>query len=253
VRFASGAAFIRLRGFVIEGAKGRSSTNVYFEGNTHDVEVSASEIRFSQDQGLFAERTTRNIHIVQNRIHDNGWGHESGQHQSHGIYIEGRDHLLANNVVYDHPHGFGVQVYPENRGTIVVNNTIVNSGHSAIVVGGPRGVGEITIRNNILAFSSKYGVQTDSSCPTSRVWVDTNLIYGNRSGAVQSGCSSVTTSGGNVFADPRFVDRGRHNFQLRKGSPAVDRARADYAPRTDLWGRQRPRGTGYDVGALERK
>lgn len=252
IRVTSGAAYVRVQGFVIEGARGTSSTNVYFEGRAHHVELLRNEVRFSQDQGIFVEAGTRNIHIIGNRIHDNGRGHVSGQHQSHGIYIEGRDHLVANNVVHDHPHGFGIQAYPQNQGTVIVHNTIVGSGHSGIVVGGDEGVGDITIRNNVIAFNSRYGVQMDSDCPTGPVAIDRNVIHGNRSGAVQGGCSRVSTSGGNLFGDPRFVSRGGKNFQLRPGSPAINRARGDFSLRTDALGRRRPRGGGFDVGAYER-
>jgi hypothetical protein len=252
VRFSDNASYVRLRGFVIEGARGTSSTNVYFEDSVHHIELAANEIRFSQDQGVFAERTTRNLHIVGNRIHDNGRGHVSGQHQSHGIYIEGRDHLIANNVIYSHPFGFGIQIYPQNQGTVVVNNTVVLSGHSAIVVGGDDGVSNITIRNNVLAFNRKYGVQTDSDCPTGGVVVDTNVVYGNENGSIERDCRSVNLSGGNRSSDPRFVSPSRRNFQLRRGSPAVDRARRDFAPRTDIRGKRRPQGAGYDIGAFER-
>jgi hypothetical protein len=245
-------AYARVQGFVLELAKGKSSTNVYFEGSAHHVELSRNEIRFSQDQGVFAEASTRNLYIVGNRIHDNGRGHVSGQHQSHGLYIEGRDHLIANNVVYDHPFGFGIQIYPENEGTTVVSNTVVGSGYSGIVVGGDDGVGDITIRNNVIAFNARYGVQMDSDCPTGPVAIDRNVISGNGDGAVQGGCSRVNTSGGNVTSDPRFVSRAGRNFQLRPGSPAINRAHPDFSLRIDARGRRRPRAGGYDVGAYER-
>ena len=250
LRVSSGAAFFRIQGFILELAKGDSSTNVYFEGSAHDVELSRNEIRFSQDQGVFVENSTRNIHIIGNRIHDNGRGHQSGQHQSHGIYIEGADHLVANNVVHGHPYGFGIQIYPENEGTIVVHNTVVGSGHSGIVVGGDGGVSNITIRNNVLAFNARYGVQMDSDCP-SAVTIDRNVIHGNRSGAIQGGCPGVDTSGGNLTSNPRFVAPGSRDYRLSPGSPAINRARGDYSLRVDARGRRRPLGGGYDVGAFE--
>jgi Right handed beta helix region len=250
LRITSGAAFVRIQGFVLELAKGTSSTNVYFEGSAHDVELTRNDIRFSQDQGIFVENGARRIHIIGNRIHDNGRGHESGQHQSHGIYIEGADHLVANNVIYNHPFGFGIQIYPANRGTIVVHNTVVGSGHSGIVVGGDEGVSDITIRNNVLAFNARYGVQMDSDCPTS-VSIDRNVIHGNRSGAVQDGCSGVSTSGGNIGSNPRFVAPASRDYRLGPGSPAINRARADHSLRFDARGRRRPLGGGYDVGAFE--
>jgi hypothetical protein len=250
LRVTSGAAYVRISGFVLEGARGTSSTNVYFEGSAHDVELSRSEIRFSQDQGVFVENGARRIHLIGNKIHDNGRGHESGQHQSHGIYIEGADHLVANNIVYSHPFGFGIQVYPANQGTVLVHNTVVGSGHSGIVVGGDDGVSNITIRNNVLAFNARYGVQMDSDCPTA-VSIDRNVIHGNRSGQVQGGCSGVTTSGGNIGSNPRFVAPARRDYRLSRGSPAINRARGDFSLRVDARGRRRPLGGGYDVGAFE--
>jgi hypothetical protein len=252
LRITTGAAYLRVRGFVIERARGTSSTNVYFEGRAHHVELSGNEIRFSQDQGIFSEASTSNLQLLGNRIHDNGLGHESGQHQSHGIYIEGRNHLIANNLINRHPFGFGIQVYPENTGTIVVNNTVVHSGHSGIVVGGDEGVGNITIRNNILAFNAGYGVEADSACPISPVLVDTNILYRNGDGGVEKSCSTINSGSGNISADPRFVSRSAGNMQVRPGSPAIDRARGDFSPRVDIRGRRRPRGAGYDVGAFER-
>jgi Right handed beta helix region/Protein of unknown function (DUF1565) len=250
LRVTSGAAFVRVRGFVIELAKGTSSTNVYFEGSTHHVELVRNEIRYSQDQGVFAENSTHNLFLLGNRIHDNGRNRESGQHQSHGIYIEGADHLIANNVIYGHASGFGIQVYPENQRTIIVSNTVVGSGHSGIVVGGDGGVSNITIRNNVLAFNANYGVQMDSDCPD-RVAVDRNLIHGNGEGAIEGGCSGVDSSGGNLTSNPRFVAPARRDFRLAAGSPAINRARADFSLRVDSRGRRRPLGGGYDLGAFE--
>lgn len=251
VRFRSGAAYVRFGGFVIELARGTSSTNVYFEGSAHHIELVRNEIRFSQDQGIFAEDSTRNLHIVGNRIHHNGRGHVSGQHQSHGIYIEGRNHLLANNVVHDHPYGFGIQIYPANRNTLVVHNTVVGSALGGIVVGGDEGVGDITIRNNVLAFNGGLGVRADRDCPTGPVPVDTNVIFGNAAGSVDGRCRTVQASR-NVNSDPRFMSRAGRNYALRATSPALNRARRDYSPPTDARGRRRPRGSGFDIGAFER-
>ena len=247
--FEIDAAYYRIRGFVIQRARGTSSTNVYFESGAHHVELAGNEIRFSQDQGVYSEEETHHLHVLGNRIHDNGLGHVPGQHQSHGLYFQWRDHVAANNVIYNHPYGFGIQVYDQNSRSILVNNTIVGAAHSGIVVGGSGGVANITIRNNILAFNARYGVQTDSDCPTGPVAIDSNVIFGNRSGAVQRGCGRLVV-GANVSADPRFVSR--RDFRLRRGSPAIDRGRADYSPRTDIAGRRRPQGRGYDVGAYER-
>ena len=243
-------SYFRLQGFVIENAKGISSTNVYLDGSAHHVEISDNEIRFSQDQGVFVEATTHHLQLLGNLIHDNGLGHVTGQHQSHGIYIEGADHLVANNVIHDHPFGFGIQVYPQNSGTLVVGNTVVKSGYSGLVVGGPGGVSGITIRNNVFAWNSQYGVSHDSSCPTNTL-VDNNVLYGNGSGTVQGGCAGMSTSAGNKTSDPLFVDLAARNLHLRTGSPAAEYGRSDFSPPVDYDGQSRPRGAVPDAGADE--
>jgi hypothetical protein len=243
-------SYFRLQGFVLENARGISSTNVYFDVGADHVELSKNEIRFSQDQGVFAEASTSDLQILGNFVHDNGLGHVPGQHQSHGLYIEGTNHLIANNVIATQPFGFGIQIYPQNTGTIIVQNTVVASGYSGIVVGGSGGVSNIRIRNNIFAFNNQYGVARDSTCPTSS-FADTNVLFGNGSGAVQGGCSGLNTSGGNRTTNPLFVNYGGLDLHLLAGSPAIDYALPAYSPPTDYDGRGRPQGLTADAGAYE--
>jgi parallel beta-helix repeat protein len=221
---------------------------VYLYGGAHDDEISGNEVTGSADQGIFVDRPTSGIQIVGNRIHDNGAG-LPGQHESHGIYVEGGNDLIANNVVYNHPHGFGVQIYPANTGTVVVDNTIVASARSGIVIGGSEGVSNITIRNNILAGNGSYGVEMDDSCPTSAV-IDHNLFWANPRGGVESGCGGVDASGGNLNANPLFVDYRRRNLHLRPGGRALGYALPRDSLPFDAEGRKRPRA-GADVGAYE--
>ena len=244
------SSYVRIRGFIVQGARGTSATNVYFQSRAHHIELTRNNIRFSQDQGVFSEEEANDLFLLSNRIHGNGRGHVSGQHQSHGIYLQGRNHLVANNVVFDHPFGFGIQVYDQGHGSILVNNTVVTSGHSGIVVGGSGGVSNILIRNNILAFNKKYGVQMDSSCPTGSVVVDTNIIYGNGDGRVEGGCRNVSV-GHNIFRRPRLVDLARRNLSVLPISPAKDAARGAFSLRRDITGRHRPSGQGYEIGAYE--
>jgi hypothetical protein len=250
VQIASGAAYFRLRGFVIEKALGTSAANVYIWGSANHIELSRNEIRYGQDQGIFAAPTTSYLYLLANRIHDNGWNHQQDQHQSHGIYIEGSNDLIANNLIYDHPYGFGIQIYPGNHDTVVVDNTIVASAHSSVVVGGSRGVYNITIRNNIL-YDDNWGVETASTCPTGPVTIDHNVIYAYKVTPIGSGCSSVDTSGGNTFADPLFIDYASRDLHLQAASPAVDQASSAWSRTHDFGGRRRSQGAGPDIGALE--
>ncbi len=256
IQVASGAAYFRLHGFVIEDSLGTSAANVYFSGSANHIELSTNEIRYGHDLGIFAARTTSYLQILGNRIHDNGRNHVSGQHQSHGIYIEGAHDLIANNLIYNHPYGFGLQIFPANHDTVVVDNTIAASAHSSIVVGGSGGVYNITIRNNILypsggTYGGDYGVEMDSTCPTGPVTIDHNVIYAYKVAPIEGGCSPVNTSGGNTLANPRFVNYASRDLHLQSRSPAVDQASSAWSETSDADGRSRPQGAGPDIGAFE--
>ncbi|HWQ23594.1 MAG TPA: right-handed parallel beta-helix repeat-containing protein [Gaiellaceae bacterium] len=242
------ASYIRVKGLVLEGATGTSSANVYVENDASYVELRGNEIRNGQDQGIFTDPETSNVHIIGNLVHDNGAG-LPGQHQSHGMYLKGSSHLVANNVVYNHPYGFGIHIYRENIGTIVVQNTVAYSGLSGIVIGGER-VERITIRNNIFAYNARYGIAHDSDNPSDSV-VDTNLLYANGWGGIEPGFEGTDLSGGNRSAPPRFVSARARDFHLTRRSPAVDRAQPAFSPRADRDGVIRPQGRGPDLGAFE--
>jgi hypothetical protein len=241
----SSAAYFRFSGFVITGHRGTSGGNVDVYGD--HIELLGNEVRGGRDQGIYTAEESSAVHILGNRIHHNGRGIE---HQSHGIYLQGDAHLVANNVIHDHPEGFGIQVYDKGSRSIVVHNTVVRSGHSGIVVGGEGGVDHVTIRNNIFAFNAKWGIQHDSDCPR-ETKADHNVLYGNRNGPVQRGCSGLDTSGGNRRTNPRFRDLTRRNLHLRPGSPAIGAASSPWTPSADRDGDRRPRGAGPDAGAYE--
>jgi hypothetical protein len=242
---SSSGAYFRFRGFVIEGHPGTSGGNVDVYGR--HIEIARNIIRRGRDQGIYTAEESADVHIVRNRIHHNGRGIE---HQSHGIYLQGDDHLVANNLIYDHPEGFGIQVYDEGSRARVVNNTVIRSGHSGIVVGGSGGVDHVTIRNNIFAFNAKWGIQHDSDCPSS-TRADHNVIHRNRWGPVQRGCSGLSTAGGNRMGAPRFVNLGNRDLRLGAGSAAIGAADPSSAPTTDFSGHRRPRGGRPDAGAYE--
>jgi hypothetical protein len=256
IQITTGAAYFRLYGFVIENSLGTSAANVFVSGNANHIELSRNEIRYGQDLGIFAAPTTSHLQILGNRIHDNGRNHVAGQHQSHGIYIEGRDDLIADNVIYNHPYGFGIQIYPANEDTIIVGNTIAATAHSSIVVGGWGGVSNITIRSNVLypsaeTYGGDYGVEMASACPTGPVTIDHNVIYGYKVAPVDEKCSRVDSSGGNTLADPLFVDYSSRDLHLRSGSPAVDQAASAWSDVTDADGHSRAGHGAPDVGAFE--
>jgi hypothetical protein len=98
-------------------------------------------------------------------------------------------------------------------------------------------VADVKIYNNVL-----YGVGTKPVTSNSGTFTfDYNVLF---NGTV------TTTSAHDVVADPKFVTPGS-NFQLLAGSPAVDSASTTFVVATDLLGKPRPVGAGYDRGCYE--
>jgi uncharacterized protein YjdB len=222
----SGGGYFRIKGFILDRDCCTSGGHIDVYG--HHIEIVDNEMRNGRGKGVYTDEGSRFVHIIGNWIHHNV---TSGGQQDHGIYLQGTDHFVANNVIHDHPDGFGIQIYDSGTRMIVVSNTVTNNGHSGIVVGGSGGVSNVTIRNNILANNNSYGVQMDSSCPTSNVVINNNVIFGNDAGAVEGGCSSVSASG-NISANPLFVNPGSsssRDLRLQSGSPAINAARVDFA------------------------
>jgi hypothetical protein len=248
------AAYVRLAGLVVEGAVGVSIANVYVEGGSHDVEISGCTIRKSQEQGIFTDRTTRRVQVVGNSIYENGT--TSDPKQNHGIYVEGTDQVIANNVIFSQPHGYGIQVYPKTTGILVANNTVVGNSLGGIVVGGN---GETTadrtlVVNNIVAFNGQYGIRgyyAGGPKGSGNVALR-NLAFGNPAGDFVNDTQGVIAFSANVTADPLFVDPRAHDYRLRAGSPAIDHGVRRFAPAVDRIGVGRPKGPGVDLGAFER-
>ena len=245
LEISSSGAYFRIRGFVFQNSPYNSGGNIDIYG--HHLEIAANEVRNAQDQGIYTDEDSHDAQLLGNWIHNNGQG---VVHQSHGIYLQGNDHLVANNVIHDHVKGFGIQVYDRNSRSIITANTVTGAGHSGIVVGGSGGVDNIRVVNNVFAFNAHYGISHDSTCPTASR-ADHNVSFGNPWGQTQPGCSGLDYSRGNRTTDPLFVNFAARNLHVDAGSPALDYALPEFSPGGDFDGRPRPQSA-PDAGAYER-
>jgi len=194
-------------------------------------------------------------------ISDNYFINNEGTHGG-AVKVTNIPALFQNNVFKgNHASKYGGAIFTQTTisysyGHLVtlINNSF--SGNDATINGGAI----YSIKAKPLIFNSvffndmanTYGPEIFSNYPSDTVIIafcniDTSLIYGN---------GYVDDAGGNISADPGFLDDSCHIDQY---SPCVDKG-ADsvnfggtwyYAPSTDLEGTPRPWSNGIDIGADE--
>jgi len=265
LRITAGAAYFRFAGFIVEGAPLHKTMNIWISDGQHnppepspmhDIEISGCEIRAGMGTGILVSPNTRSVRLIGNTVHDNGDG--SRQHQ--GIYFQGQDGFVANNVVYHQPNGFGIQVRGNisDRDTvietpahnvIVTSNTVVDNSLSGIMV--ENNASNVLVVNNISAFNGSFGVRgydNGSGEVLPGNVAHHNLAWGNGSGSFgNQGRSVIAFSGGNFVADPHFVDAGGRNYDLLPDSPALAAGEPAFAPLENF--ERSPRGRIPDLGA----
>jgi Right handed beta helix region/Protein of unknown function (DUF1565) len=262
VRITAGAAFFRLQGFVIENGPLDGTVNVYISDGgqsqpqaAHDIELSGNEIRNGMGTGLLVAPRTNNVQIVGNLVHHNGIG---TVHQHQGLYFQGQNGLIANNVVYDQPNGFGIQVRGEDtaiaaNNVIVTGNTSVGNSLAGFVI--ENTAANVTVVNNVSAFNGTYGIFGYYCCGSNQPGnvAYNNLLYSNGSGATRNSSGTVVDfSGGNLTGDPLFANRGADDYHLLAGGAADGRSILAWTHRVDRDGVARPLGIGPDAGSYER-
>jgi len=157
--------------------------------------------------------------VERSRLHDCG-----DDRFDHGIYADSsRNAVIVRNYVYSIP-GWGLHLYKDADNTRVEGNIFDGERESGILIAGDESDGRCltsddnVIRRNILTFSAKHGVDEWWGCaPGKGNLAVNNCLWGNRSGPFDSEFEGYVARG-NRIANPRFVDRAKGDFRLRRGS-----------------------------------
>jgi hypothetical protein len=253
----AGAAFVRIEGFEITGMgnpgvppSGRGSASgidlydgghdvVIVDNHIHDIgRVCTLSTNTNGQVGIFVQQP--NVVIERNVIHsigrffpgERGCRYDAGftgyRTLDHGIYLNGGSHgadgaVVRDNVVYDTPHGWGVQLYPGRLlGVRIEHNTFAAGnparGHSAIVLDAEIVAG--TIANNVFhAPPGGYAIEANGFAGTITIAGNvtsgraiTNVLY-------RRGLGARDNDTGVALA---FADTARGDYRLRAGTRAGD-------------------------------
>lgn len=169
---------------------------------------------------------------------------------------------LTNNALVDNGSMCdidcrGCGLFVDDRGTSsfqLVNNTIAgNLGPSAVYLASA-GMTDVSIANTILFGNVGRDFYNDGNRANVTIsHSDLGSTFG-----------SYTDAGGNISADPQFVDATsescnffgdcipwNRDYSLLPDSPCIDAGTSDGAPTDDFLGNARPFGAAVDIGAFE--
>ena len=181
---------------------------------------------------------------------------------------EGHSIYVYNNLVYNSgsASGAGIKVAMNSdnndngnlHDVYLCNNTVYNMNQQGFYVNLPY-VQNIVFRNNlsIKCNANQFVIRDD--VPASEVIFDHNMYLGNQYYSLDS--SNLNGDKGYYSWEAAlaafFVDYANGDFRLAENSPAIDAGTdtnggtVQGAPATDLDGKHRPLGNGYDIGCYE--
>lgn len=196
-----------------------------------------------------------------NTIYENGAGGGSG------INCDGvQNSLIQNNLLYDN-HASGISLYRidgggASTGNRVINNTVIVASDGRWALNIRDGATGAAVLNNIFYNHHSYrGSISVSADSLSGLVSDYNVVmdrFTTSDGASVQTLAQWRTNTGqdqhSLISSPAalFVSAATDDYHLSASSPAIDRGTSQFAPASDLEGRPRPQGAGYDIGALER-
>ena len=196
---------------------------------------------------------------------------ENGRSGGSGINCDGvDDSVFRNNLLYNN-HASGISLYAidgahGSSNNKVYNNTIVMAPNSRFVINIPNDgdgkappVGNVVENNILYTPDSFHGSVLIAAPSVSGFHSDFNIVVGHFSddnGDTSISLAKWQTLGydlHSILATPAqlFVDPANNNYQLKAGSPAIDKGTSLLDVPVDILGVHRPQGLAWDIGCYE--
>jgi hypothetical protein len=185
---------------------------------------------------------------------NNQYGDTDGDNDCRGA-ITGN--IIRQNLIHNIYAKEGIALYHVG-GVQLLGNTISVINGSGIYLSSAENCPQIEIQGNIITECYYGAINIQNADSLTRD--SNNLIYQSRlrpdysiggNWYSLSEYQEITSKGqGSIAVNPWFLDSSRNDFHLMSYSQAID-AGVDIGLATDLDGRSRPQGSGYDLGAYE--
>ena len=221
------ASCVEIQDFVITGGY---KEGIHSNDAAHNIILRGNRIEFignrstSTSFGLDGMYTNPNCYaflIDGNVFHDIG---RVGPSQlDHGLYLQGSDFTITNNVFYNITSGWSIQMADGLTNVLIANNTFAfpNEGGRGGQIMMWNTQSNVVIENNLFYEPTGYAIARFRSS-VSNCGIDHNLVFG-ASGmmANSSGCTLDTTN--QIGPDPMFVNASSppYDFHLQVNSPAI--------------------------------
>ncbi|MGD2097862.1 MAG: choice-of-anchor Q domain-containing protein [Desulfobacterales bacterium] len=247
----------------------------------HDSLIENNEVqRLVRSHGVDADyaRFFGNNNVWRGNLFHGTSRHEIGKSHTDcfQFYDENRVHthntIIEKNICLgDFSQGMMLEsdAYPDETylSDLIVRNNIFAHGRAWAICGG-KSVGwpNTIVVNNLFAYIRTMGVGIKGYKAKGGV-VKNNIFYncGNQptpyfsshGAEIEGGHNIIFNSGKSpgfndlVGVDPMFVDAENNDFRLKPGSPAIDAGVSIAEVTTDIEGKPRPAGSGYDIGPYE--
>jgi Right handed beta helix region/Protein of unknown function (DUF1565) len=248
------ASYVAIQDFVItrgykEGIHSNDAAHhIVLRGNViENIANRVSSSRYGLD-GMFTNAKCHDFLIDGNTFRH--IGRLGNSNLDHGLYLRGSNFTVINNVFYDLPSGWPIQLADGLTNVLIANNTFASSS--------PRRVGQImfwlrqsdvTIQNNIFYHPDGYAIGRYDSVLTGSCVIDHNVV--GRVEAVMQDADGCMLRDNVTGANLKFVngESPPYDFHLRAGSAGIGAGVSDPRITTDFDGR--PRGSSPDAGAFQ--